>query len=102
MSRVPAQHGSAFGACHVTYDRVEVIGSSDEYTRISDDGGRAAFSFCPECGAIVYYKIAAAPEVVAVPVVGAFADPPPRPQLSSGRSASTPGVSMPPELERHH
>ncbi len=110
-SRVPVCHclacqrrtGSAFGVqARYPCDRVEVIGSSHEYTRISDDGGRAAFSFCPECGAIVYYKIAAAPEVVAVPV-GAFADPSfPPPSFSVWEERKHAWVSMPPDVERHH
>jgi hypothetical protein len=57
--------GSAFGfQARFPRDRVEIIGSSHEYTRISDDGQRGTFSFCPQCGATVYYMIASAPEVV--------------------------------------
>jgi len=67
--------GGAFGfQARFPRDRSEISGSSTEYTRISDAGQRATFSFCPECGATVYYVAASAPDVVAVPV-GAFADP---------------------------
>ena len=38
---------------------------------------KRAFHFCPDCGATVFYTLATAPDVVAVPI-GAFADPPSR------------------------
>ena len=94
--------GSAFGVqARFPRDRVEIMGSSHGYTRISDDGGPATFSFCPECGATVYYVIAAAPEIVAVPV-GAFADPTfPSPSFSVWEDRQHAWVTMPPDVERH-
>jgi hypothetical protein len=51
-----------------------VEGASRQYIRISDEGGKGSFHFCPNCGATVFYTTEAMPGVVAVPV-GAFADP---------------------------
>jgi hypothetical protein len=53
---------------------VTVLGEQRDYTRSSDEGDKRVFSFCPECGATVYYRIPSDPGLVAVPV-GAFADP---------------------------
>src|SRR3712207_6831567 len=67
--------GSVFGMqARFPADRVRVEGWSKDYVRRSDDGEQRTFSFCPECGATVFYRIEAAPDFVAVPV-GAFADP---------------------------
>ena len=73
--------GSTFGVqARFPRDKVQVEGRSTEYVRTGDEGSRARFHFCPDCGATVFYEIADQPEVIAVPV-GAFADPgfpPPR------------------------
>lgn len=67
--------GSAFGVqARFDAERVRTEGTRREYVRISDDGEARTFSFCPECGATVFYTLASAPDLVAVPV-GAFADP---------------------------
>jgi hypothetical protein len=42
--------------------------------RVGDSGGSVTFSFCPCCGATVFFELSGSPEVIAVPV-GAFADP---------------------------
>jgi hypothetical protein len=58
---------------------VSVEGRSAEYTRIGDEGSRITYSFCPDCGTTVHYRMDTQPGLVAVPV-GAFADlsfPPP-------------------------
>jgi hypothetical protein len=58
---------------------VSFEGESKEYTRVSDAGSRVTYSFCPECGTTVHYRIDAQPGLTAIPV-GAFADldfPPP-------------------------
>jgi hypothetical protein len=67
--------GSAFGV-QARFDAGQVTteGRHTDYTRISDDGDERVFSFCPDCGATVFYRITAIPDMVAVPV-GAFADP---------------------------
>src|ERR1700751_3783490 len=65
--------GSAFGfQARFPRDHVKISGSSHEYVRVSDEGEPRTFSFCPECGATVYYLVDSAPTVVAIPV-GAFA-----------------------------
>ena len=95
--------GSAFGfQARFPRDCVEIIGSSHEYTRISDDEQRRTeFSFCPACGATVYWVSASEPDVVAVPV-GAFADPSfPSPSFSVWETRKHAWVTMPPDVESH-
>jgi hypothetical protein len=53
---------------------VSIEGRASEFTRISDAGSRVAYSFCPDCGTTVHYRIDVQPGLVAIPV-GAFADP---------------------------
>jgi len=94
--------GSAFGyQARFPRERVEITGASHEYTRTSDDGEQTiTFSFCPECGATIYYASASAPDVVAVPV-GAFADPLfPAPSFSVWEDRKHAWVTMPPDVER--
>ena len=60
-------------------DKVSLEGRSKAFTRVSDAGNRVIYSFCPECGTTVHYKIDARPGLIAIPV-GAFATmdfPPP-------------------------
>ena len=75
--------GSAFGIqARFPAERVQISGRAKEYMRLSDAGEERAFSFCPECGATVFYTTPDAPHLVAVPV-GAFADPAfPSPRVS--------------------
>jgi hypothetical protein len=82
--------GSAFSAqARWEEDRVSTEGRWTEYVRHSDEGEWRRFSFCPECGATVFYRTQSAPHLVAVPL-GAFADP----------SFPTPTVSV--WAERRH
>lgn len=92
--------GSAFGF-QARFPRrlVHVSGRSHEYVRTSDEGEPRTFSFCPECGATVYYVLGSAPDVVAVPI-GAFADPQfPLPMFSVWESRKHRWVTLPPGLE---
>ena len=67
--------GSVFGfQARFPAGQVRTEGRYAEYVRISDHGEERVFSFCPECGATVFYRTEGAPDLVAVPV-GAFADP---------------------------
>ena len=67
--------GSAFGyQARFPRERVEISGQTRDYVRVADHGESRTFSFCPDCGATVYYVCGPDPELVAVPV-GAFADP---------------------------
>lgn len=75
--------GSVFGAqARFAKAAVAVTGRSKVFVRVGDEGTRASFHFCPECGATVYYTFAGNDDAVAIPV-GAFADPAfPAPSLS--------------------
>jgi len=62
--------GSSFAAqARFPAERVTVAGQSKQWRR-----GEATFSFCPDCGSTVFYRLPALPDLVAV-AVGAFADP---------------------------
>jgi hypothetical protein len=62
--------------------RVSVQGTSTEFTRVGDEGGRSSYSFCPKCGATVFYRNDSEPGIIAIPA-GGFADPSfPPPRLS--------------------
>lgn len=90
--------GSVFGAqARFTRDNVTVEGKATEYVRLGDDGGRAVFRFCPQCGATVYYTLDEEPDLVGVPV-GAFADPTfPPPRYSVYGVRRHPWVALPAE-----
>lgn len=92
--------GSAFAIqARFPIESVRVDGRATEYVRISDEGGERCFFFCPECGATVYYKLPAFPDVVAVPI-GAFADPAfPPPRISVWEARRHPWVAVPEDAE---
>jgi hypothetical protein len=73
--------GSVFGAqARFPRAQVRIEGQSTVWSRSGDSGSAVTFHFCPACGATVYWRIEAAPELIAV-AIGAFADPgfgPPR------------------------
>ena len=75
--------GSAFGVqARFPVENVRVEGRYREYVRISDAGEGGTFSFCPDCGATVFWSSEDQPDLIAV-AVGAFADPAfPRPWVS--------------------
>jgi hypothetical protein len=66
--------GSAF-SFNARFPEADVIiaGRAQEFARIGDEGGHVIYSFCPDCGVTVHYRIAEAPGVIAIPA-GAFAD----------------------------
>jgi len=69
------------------------------YVRTADSGNTITFSFCPDCGATVYYVLQQLPDVVAVPI-GAFADPMfPAPRFSVYESRKHAWVSGPADAE---
>jgi hypothetical protein len=69
--------------------------------RTSDEGEKRTFHFCPDCGATVFYTLATAPDVVAVPI-GAFAEPAfPPPTVSVYESRRHPWLAMTAEMEHH-
>jgi hypothetical protein len=67
--------GSAFSYnVRFAEEGVSFQGQAAQFTRIGELGGRIIYSFCPNCGATVHYRIDTQPGVIAIPV-GAFADP---------------------------
>jgi len=54
-------------------ENVAIAGAAKEFTRIGDEGSRGTFSFCPECGVTVHYRLDTQPGIIAIPA-GTFAD----------------------------
>lgn len=83
--------GSVFGTqARFPREQVTIEGQSTRYMRSGDSGKPITFHFCPDCGATVYWELANAPGLIAVPV-GAFADPkfpPPRHSVYEDRRHS--------------
>ena len=92
--------GSVFGAQARFHKRaVQITGESTVYVRVGDEGGKAKFHFCPQCGATVHYVIEGQEDQVAVPV-GAFAEPGfPAPSFSVYEERMHPWVSLPVDIE---
>lgn len=92
--------GSVFGAqARFASDSVTVTGATTEYVRVGDEGSRATFRFCPECGSTVFYTAEYLEGFIAIPV-GAFADPKfPTPTFSIYEERMHSWVSMPPGVE---
>ena len=44
---------------------VSIQGRAAEFTRVGDEGGRVIYSFCPDCGTTVHYRIDTQPGLVA-------------------------------------
>ena len=66
--------GSVFGAqARFARDAVTIKGRGTEFVRVGDEGGVCRFTFCPSCGATVFYVQEGHEELLAIPV-GAFAD----------------------------
>ena len=82
--------GSVFGT-QARFPRVQIQsieGRATEYVRTADSGNKIIYRFCPNCGSTVYYTLATAPDLIAIPI-GAFADPsfpPPRVQVYVSRA----------------
>ena len=94
--------GNVFGAqARFTGDQVEISGDSSEYIRTADSGNNIILNFCADCGATVYYRLEADPDIVAVPV-GAFADPDfPEPTISVYTTRRHHWVSLPENIKTH-
>jgi hypothetical protein len=81
-------------------ENVALQGECSEFERVGDEGTRITFRFCPDCGATLYYTMAGAEDVIAIPV-GAFADPSfPAPQFSVYEERRHAWIVMPPEVHR--
>jgi hypothetical protein len=94
--------GSVFAAqARFPRENVVVAGKSTVYVRVGDEGGRAHFHFCPQCGDTVCYEPQALPDFVAIPV-GAFADPAfPTPTVSVYEERMHRWVVPPPDAEHY-
>ena len=92
--------GSVFGMqARFERENISIEGTAKQWVRIADSGNRCTQSFCPECGATVYYFLNTAPQVIAVPV-GAFADPDfPEPKFSVYEERKHAWVRMPANAE---
>ncbi len=92
--------GSVFGQqARFRREEVTVAGRSTEYVRVGDEGTRARFHFCPDCGSTVFYEPEALPDFIAIPV-GAFADPTfPAPTVSVYEDRMHAWVVPPPDAE---
>jgi hypothetical protein len=92
--------GSAFGVqARFPRERVTISGRGSEFVRVGDEGTRTTFTFCPDCGATVYYVSAGAEDVVAIPV-GAFADPGfPAPAFSVYEERKHSWIELPGDIE---
>jgi len=92
--------GSVFGSqARFLRESVKIVGQGTNFTRTGDSGGRAMFTFCPTCGATVYYVIEGREESIIIPV-GAFAEsafPPPTFSVYEERMHSW--VAMPRDIE---
>lgn len=80
-------------------DSVELSGQSTRYVRISDEGNKTNFEFCPNCGVTVYYMSEGLEGMVAIPV-GVFAEPLfPAPTISVYEERKHSWVVMPEYIE---
>lgn len=80
-------------------DAVLISGKGTEFVLVGDEGTKATFRFCPNCGATVYYTASGVPDAVMIPV-GAFADPSfPAPTVSVYEERMHGWVHMPSEIE---
>jgi glyoxylase-like metal-dependent hydrolase (beta-lactamase superfamily II) len=83
-------------------DQVQVTGSFNDYSRISDESDRKehVFHFCPECGSQVFYTEPEEADLIVVSV-GSFADPSFPPPTESGYdSRRHPWVQLPDSIQR--
>lgn len=95
--------GSAFGfQARFAAENVQITGNAKEYFRVSDDGEeRGPFSFCPDCGGTVFYRLPDAPDVVAVPI-GGFAEPGfPPPTVSIYETRKHPWLELTAPMEHY-
>ena len=92
--------GSVFAAqARFEREAVEISGEGMDYVRTGDEGGRARFTFCPICGATVYYVAEGREESIVIPV-GAFAESTfPAPTFSVYEDRMHSWVTLPKDME---
>jgi hypothetical protein len=68
--------GSVFGVqARFPRDQVhDIQGRRSTYARAGDSGNKATFSFCPDCGATLFWEPETMPDFISIGV-GCFADP---------------------------
>lgn len=67
--------GSSFSVnAFYEVEAVEIVGTTVEFVRSGDSGGKVRMHFCPTCGSTVFWKAEASPAWIGV-AVGAFAEP---------------------------
>ena len=93
--------GSVFGVqARFRREDVTLHGEGTAYVRTGDEGSTARFTFCPACGATVWYVFDGHDDVIALPV-GAFADPAfPAPACSIYEARKHGWVTLPVDVER--
>jgi hypothetical protein len=92
--------GSVFGA-QARFHRanVSISGQGTEFIRVGDEGSKATFTFCPKCGATVFYVLDYFNDAIIIPV-GAFADPGfPAPTFSVYEDRMHNWVAMPQDMK---
>ncbi|HWA61149.1 MAG TPA: GFA family protein [Caulobacteraceae bacterium] len=83
-------------------EAVTIEGEAAHWSRRGDSGASATFSFCPRCGATVFWDYSGAPGSLIV-TVGAFADPAfPPPQVSVYEARQHPWTRSFERLELEH
>ena len=94
--------GSAFGAsAFFEANGVRISGPSRVYARVSDEGRRLAFRFCPACGSTVCWETERHPGRIAI-ALGAFASPDfPGPARSVFERSRHRWVKLPPGIPAH-
>ncbi|WP_374430129.1 GFA family protein [Ideonella dechloratans] len=92
--------GSVFGVqARFPKEAVITAGTGYDYTRTGDAGGQCRFTFCPHCGATVFYQLVGQDDFVGIPV-GAFAAPAfPGPGVSVYEERMHGWVTMPAQIE---
>ena len=92
--------GSVFGAqARFSKEAVLINGQGVDYVRTGDEGRKSKFTFCPACGATVFYVMEGYEQHVAIPV-GAFADSAfPAPSFSVYEERMHSWVTMPKDIE---
>ena len=92
--------GSVFAAqARFPRQHVTIFGQGTEFVLAGDEGTKATFTFCPRCGATVFYVMDAVQDVVAIPI-GAFADPTfPTPTTSVFEERMHSWLSLPDDME---
>jgi len=94
--------GSVFGQqARFLRENVKITGQATEFSRVGDEGSRATFRFCPQCGATVYWEAEGLEAYRTIPV-GAFADPDfPPPMVSVYEERKHRWVVPPPDAEHY-